>query len=53
MVRTFSYERSTKNTHVFVEDQDSGGTMCGTIYIQKMVFPDQVPAKIKVTVESA
>lgn len=46
---TFVYERSTKNTHRFVE---VGSAHIGVLYVQKSAMP-KAPEKIKVTVEEA
>ena len=45
----FEYERSTKNTHKFLEAPGKP-PISGTVYIQKWVFA-KTPMKIRVTVE--
>ena len=45
---TFSYERSTKNTHRYQEDD--APPKIGSLYVQKWAL-DGTPKKIKVTVE--
>ena len=47
----FEYERSTKNTHKFLEVPEPGKPpISGTVYFQKWVFA-KTPMKIRVTVE--
>lgn len=47
---TFTYEKSTKNTHRYQEDEQAGQPpRIGSLYIQKWAAKDA--KKIKVTVE--
>ena len=47
----FEFERATKNTYRF-QEKASGNPVIGTLYVQKSVFGDKEPKKVKVTVES-
>jgi hypothetical protein len=44
------FERATKNTYRF-QEKASGSPVIGTLYVQKSVFGDKEPKKVKVTVE--
>ena len=46
----FEFERATKNTYRF-QEKASGNPAIGTLYVQKSVFGDKEPKKVKVTVE--
>ena len=46
----FSLEKETKNTYRFQEDESSGPSRVGTIYVQKWSF-DTPPRRIKVSIE--
>ena len=46
----FEFERATKNTYRF-QEKASGNPVIGTLYVQKSVFDDKEPKKVKVTVE--
>ncbi len=48
---TFTFERETKNTYRFQEDESSGPPKIGTIYVQKWSF-DTPPKVIKVSIEA-
>ena len=45
----FTYEKETKNTVRFKEDNDP--PYVGALYVQKWAFKDGVPSTLKVTVE--
>ena len=48
----FTYDRTTKNTIRFEEVvKDGQPPKIGTLYIQKWVLGDTMPAKLKVTVD--
>ena len=49
--RTFSFERATKNTYRFHEDEDGQPPAIGNLYIQKWATGSNPPKRIKVTVE--
>jgi hypothetical protein len=44
-----TYEKATKRTYRFLENDPN--FKIGTLYVQKSVFGDKAPKKIKVTVE--
>ena len=46
----FEFERATKNTYRF-QEKASGNPAIGTLYVQKAVFGDREPRKVKDTVE--
>lgn len=47
---TFTFERSTKNTHVYVESVQPGvAEKIGTLYVKKWVVGDRAPKDLKVT----
>jgi hypothetical protein len=46
----FEFERATKNTYRF-QEKATGNPAIGTLYVQKSVFGDKEPKKVKVTVE--
>ncbi len=50
MEATFTLEKETKNTYRFQEDESSGPSIVGTIYVQKWSF-DTPPRRIKVSIE--
>ncbi len=50
MEATFTLEKETKNTYRFQEDESSGPSKIGTIYVQKWSF-DTPPRRIKVSIE--
>ncbi len=50
MEATFTLEKETKNTYRFQEDESSGPSKVGTIYVQKWSF-DTPPRRIKVSIE--
>ncbi len=50
MEATFTFERETKNTYRFQEEESSGPTKIGTLYVQKWSF-DTPPKRIKVSIE--
>ncbi len=50
MEATFTLEKETKNTYRFQEDESSGPSRVGTIYVQKWSF-DTPPRRIKVSIE--
>ncbi len=45
---TFTFDRSTKNTHRYVEVNDN--PIVGTLYVQKHALGDKAPASITVTI---
>jgi hypothetical protein len=45
-----TFEKATKNTYRFTESAE-GGTVIGTLYVQKHVFAGKQPSKIKVSIE--
>lgn len=48
----FTYDRTTKNTVRFEEvAKDNQPSKIGTLYIQKWVLGEDVPVKLKVTVD--
>ncbi len=48
----FTFERSTKNTHVYLEAVQPGvAQKIGTLYVQKWVVGDRAPQNLKVTLE--
>ncbi len=47
---TFTFERETKNTYRFQEDESSGPPKVGTLYVQKWSF-ETPPRRIKVSIE--
>ena len=50
--RTFKFERATKNTYRFSEEEVSGeAPVIGTLYIQRFVFDGTEPGTITVTVK--
>ena len=50
--RKFSFERATKNTFRFQEDEVAGeAPIIGTLYVQKFPFNGSEPGSITVTVE--
>ena len=50
MEATFTLERETKNTYRFHEEESSGPTKIGTLYVQKWSF-DTPPRRIKISIE--
>lgn len=50
MEATFNFERETKNTYRFQEEESSGPPKVGTLYVQKWSF-DTRPKRIKVIIE--
>ena len=46
----FKFEKSTKNTHRFVEQTEGQPPKVGTIYVQKWAF-SKVPQELEVTIE--
>lgn len=49
---TFSYERSTRNTHRYQEDAGDQPIKVGALYVQKTAFMGVItPPKLKVTIE--
>ncbi len=50
MEATFTFERETKNTYRLQEEEISGPTQIGTLYVQKWSF-DTPPRRIKVLIE--
>ena len=50
MEAKFTLEKETKNTYRFQEDESSGPSRVGTIYVQKWSF-DTPPRRIKVSIE--
>ncbi|MFG1555506.1 MAG: hypothetical protein AAE985_03445 [Thermoplasmataceae archaeon] len=44
----FEFEKARKNTYRFHE-KASGNPAIGTLFIQKLVFGDKKPKKVKVT----
>ena len=52
--RRFVFERATKNTYRFMEDEDEdefGHAAVGPLYVQKWVFDHKEPREIRVTIE--
>ena len=47
----FEFERATKKTCRF-QEKASGNPAIGTLYVQKSVFGDKEPRKVKDTVDS-
>ena len=47
---TFSYERETKRTYRFQEEETSDPVKIGTLYVQKTAF-DSKPGRLQVTIE--
>ncbi len=49
----FTFERETKNTVRFQEKAEAGQpTIVGTLYVQKFVFPGDVPQELTVTIKA-
>ena len=46
----FEFERGTKNTYRF-QEKSSGNPVIGTLYVQKSLFGQKEPKKVKVTME--
>ena len=46
----FEFERATKNTYRF-QEQTFTDPVIGTLYVQKALFSNQTPKKLRVTVE--
>lgn len=49
----FAFERSTKNTHRYIEldrdlraPADSDVALVGTLYVKKRAFPGTIPSKV-------
>lgn len=49
---SFKFEKSTKNTHKFMEQGPEDDHKVGQLYVQKSAFADKVPDTITVTVEA-
>ena len=48
----FTFERSTKNTHVYEESVQPGAAeKIGRLYVRKWVVGDRAPKDLKVTLE--
>lgn len=43
----FTFDKSTKNTHRFLEDGDPESHKIGSIYVKKTAMPE-TPSKVKV-----
>ena len=49
----FTLERETKNTIRYQEKPEAGQpAIVGTLYVQKFVFPGDVPQELTVTIKS-
>lgn len=55
-VRTFSFERATKNKVLYSEEEGEDEQMSGAFYISKKVLEEmgfeEPPAKLRITVEA-
>ena len=52
ITRAFKFERATKNTYRFAEEEVPGeAPVVGTLYIQRFAFDGTEPGTISVTVE--
>ena len=49
----FTYEKETKNTIRYKEDESKFEASVGTLYIQKEALGIPVPQRIRVTIEAA
>ena len=50
MEATFVYERETKRTYRFQEEETSDPVKIGTLYVQKTAF-DSKPGRLQVTID--
>ena len=46
----FEFERATKNTYRF-QEKTFTDPVIGTLYVQKALFGEQMPKRLRVTVE--
>lgn len=49
LVLELAYSKSTKNTHVYVDDKD--GAPVPSLYIKRESLPTKAPEKLRVTIE--
>ena len=50
--RTFHFDRATKNTFLYKEDDHADGLVTGSLYIQKIQFGHTAPQSLTLTVEA-